>query len=180
MSPRRSLFRGASRLPTSPSAPAAIQFWAMEPEQVFEHLRAKKGGLSSQEADSRLQQHGPNALKERRRLTRIAIIAHQLRSPLLFLLVFAAAVAGITGEWIDAAIVMTILVASIGISTHREYDAQSAADALRSRIRTRATVLRDGKEQTIPAEHVVPGEIVLLSAGSLVPADALILEAADC
>jgi Mg2+-importing ATPase len=107
------------------------------------------------------------------------VLAGQLRSPLLLLLVFAAAVSGLTGQWVDAAIVVSIVLASVGIAYQREYSAQAAADALRARIHTRATVIRDGRAQPVAVRELVPGDVVLLSAGNLVPADAVILEAAD-
>jgi Mg2+-importing ATPase len=96
------------------------------------------------------------------------------------LLVFAAAVAALTGEWIDATIVLAIVLASAGIGYRREYSAQAAAAALRARISTRARVLRDGAPRMVVVEEIVPGDVVLLSAGSLVPADAVVLEAIDC
>lgn len=103
----------------------------------------------------------------------------QLRSPLLLLLVFAALASALTGAWLDAAIVLAIVLASGGIGYAREYGAHAAAAALRARVRVRATVLRDGHPETVPVEHVVPGDVVLLSAGALVPADAIVLEATD-
>jgi Mg2+-importing ATPase len=93
--------------------------------------------------------------------------------------VFAAAASALAGEWPDAMIVLVILSVSIGIGFSREYHAETAAAKLRAQARTRASVLRDGRQVTIPAREVVPGDIVLLSAGSLVPADATILEAND-
>jgi Mg2+-importing ATPase len=103
-----------------------------------------------------------------------------VRNPLLFLLLFAAGVSVLTGEWADAAIVLAIVAASVAIGYRRERDAQAAAAALRARVRTRARVIRDGRAEAIPHEAVVPGDVVLLSAGSLVPADGILLDATDC
>jgi Mg2+-importing ATPase len=94
--------------------------------------------------------------------------------------VFAALISFATKEWIDAGMVLTIVVATVGIGYRREYSAQTAAEALRSRVRTRARVLRDGHERQLPLEEIVPGDVFLLAAGSLIPADAVILEATDC
>jgi Mg2+-importing ATPase len=107
------------------------------------------------------------------------VAARQLRSPLLLLLIVAAAVSMLTGEWLDAAIVVAIVIASAGIGYSREYHAHVAAAALQARIGARADVVRDGHPRRIPSEEVVPGDILLLSAGSLVSADAVVLEAAD-
>ena len=75
---------------------------------------------------------------------------------------------------------LAIVVASVGIGYTREYRAQAAADELRSRIQVRARVLRDGRPVEVPVAEVVPGDVALLAAGSLVPADAIVLDAADC
>jgi Mg2+-importing ATPase len=137
-------------------------------------------GLSSAEAASRLAQHGPNELRARGQLSRARVLWKQLRSPLLLLLVFAAGASALTGEWIDAAIVLAILVASVGIGYSREYRAQLAAEELRARVQAMTTVVRDGRPLTVPVREVVPGDVVQLAAGSLVPADAVVLQATDC
>jgi Mg2+-importing ATPase len=136
-------------------------------------------GLSSEDAALRLARYGRNELREQQGLSRARVLVAQFRSPLLLLLVFAAIVAALTGQWIDAAIVTVIVLASAGLGFVREYSAQAAAASLRSRIRARVTVVRDGARTSVPIEEVVPGDVVLLSAGSLVPADGSILEACD-
>jgi Mg2+-importing ATPase len=95
------------------------------------------------------------------------------------LLLFAAAASLASREWVDALIVLTIVVATVLIGYTREYRAQVAVAALRSRIRTRVSTLRDGHEIDTDAREIVPGDVVLLSAGSLVPADAVILDCID-
>ena len=137
-------------------------------------------GLTSSEAAARLREHGPNTLRVHARLSRLAVMWHQLRNPLLLLLAAAAVVSLATGELADATIVLAIVLATVAIGYRREYRAQSAAAKLAERVRTRATVVRDGATTTIPVEDVVPGDLVLLAAGSLVPADARVVEAADC
>jgi Mg2+-importing ATPase len=122
---------------------------------------------------------GPNVVGEHATLSRLAVVWNQVRSPLLLLLLFAAAVSVITGEWIDAIIVLAIVFASAAIGYTREYRAQSAAARLRARVQIHATVLRDGAQQSVPVHDVVPGDVVLLSAGSIVPADCRLLEATD-
>ena len=136
-------------------------------------------GLSSAEAAKRLREHGRNELREHATLSRLRVLTAQFRSPLLLLLVFAAVVALLAGQWVDAAIVIVIVVASAILGFVREYRAAAAAEALRSRIRTNANVIRDGAPKAIPIEEVVPGDVVMLSAGSLVPADGTLLEARD-
>jgi P-type Mg2+ transporter len=169
--------RAPSRSRAQPDTPDA--YWALDPVEVMRHLHSEPVGLSSAEAARRLAQYGPNELREQSQLSRARVLWNQLRSPLLLLLVFAAGASALTGAWIDAAIVLTILVASIGIGYSREYRAQVAADQLRARVQAVATVLRDARPVTIPLGEVVPGDVVVLAAGSLLPADALVLEATD-
>ena len=142
-------------------------------------MDVQSSGLTSVEAARRLREHGRNELREEEELSRLRVLLAQFRSPLLLLLVFAAAVALATGQWIDATIVILIILASAGLGFVREYNAQAAASALRSRIRTRANVVRDGAVRSIPIEEVVPGDVIQLSAGSIVPADATIVDATD-
>lgn len=161
-------------------AAAVDAFWAVETADLLERLHAGPEGLSSADAADRLREFGRNELKEERRLSRLGVVWNQIRSPLLLLLFFAAAVSAVTGEWSDALIVLTIVLASVGVGYKREYRAQAAVAALRARVKTRANVLRDGEAKQVPLEEVVPGDIVLLAAGSLIPADAVVLEATDC
>ena len=159
------------------STPTA--YWALEPSALARRLRSGPEGLSATEAATRLGQHGPNALRERRRPSRLDVLVRQVRSPLMLLLVFAAGAAALTGEWLDATIVGTIVIVTAGIGYSREYSAQAAAARLRAHLVAQTTVLRDGQAHSISTEEIVPGDVVVLAAGSLVPADAVILEATD-
>ncbi len=168
-----------SALPDTTGA-ALTAYWALEPEELLRRLHTSAAGLSSAEAADRLRAYGPNELRKGQKLSRLRVLFAQVRSPLLLLLLFAATVSALTGEWVDAAIVLAIVLSSVGIGYQREYSAQAAAAALGARVKTRATVLRDGHFQPLPVEAVVPGDVVLLSAGSLVAADTVLLEATDC
>jgi len=161
---------------TSPTPPA---YWADDPADLTSRFGSGDGGLSTVEAARRLTEHGLNELRATRPFSRLEIAGRQLRSPLLLLLVFAAAASAVTGEWLDASIVLIIVVTSVGLGYSREYSAETAAAALRARLHTRTTVRRDGRDQIVPTREVVPGDLVLLSAGSLVPADGVVLEATD-
>jgi P-type Mg2+ transporter len=154
-------------------------YWATHPDLLAGVLDSGRAGLSSAEAADRLCRFGANELQTYVAASRLRVLGRQFRSPLLLILLFAAAAAAATGEWTDSAIVILIIAASTGLAYVREYAAASAADALRDRIRTRTTVVRDGSPVERPVAEIVPGDIVLLSAGCLVPADAVVLEAAD-
>jgi Mg2+-importing ATPase len=155
------------------------RYWALDGMELARQLESSPAGLSRKEAARRLANYGSNEVRERRPLSRLRVLTRQLRSPLLLLLVFAAGASALTREWLDAAIVLTIVMATVGVGYSREYSAQAAAAGLRARLRALSTVLRDGLAEQIPTEEIVPGDVVLLAAGSLVPADAALLDATD-
>jgi P-type Mg2+ transporter len=160
--------------------PSQDTYWALPVETLLGRWSSSPDGLSTAEAETRLRRYGSNTLKPGRDLSRLRVLLNQVKSPLLLLLVFGAVVSAVSGEWLDAAIVMIILVISIGIGYQREFHAQRAAAALRARLLNRADVLRDGRKVSLLVEQIVPGDVVLLAAGSLVPADGVLLEASDC
>lgn len=173
-----------SRCKTAPRARHSQQltlggYWAVDTGTIAQQLGSWAAGLSATEAAQRLAQYGPNELPDRRRSSRLDVLVRQLHSPLLLLLVFAAAASATTAQWIDAGIVVTIVIATVGIGYSREYRAELVADALHARLKTRTNVLRDARAHAVPPEEVVPGDVLLLAAGSLVPADAVILQATD-
>ena len=160
--------------------PPVPTWWSMGVPELCRSLGCTTEGLDAEEASRRLRAFGPNDINGKPRHTRLLALWNQLRSPLLLLLLFAAVISGLSGEWVDAAIVGLIVLATVGIGYSREYSAQTAAEALGKRVKTRSTVLRGGSSASVPVEEVVPGDVVLLCAGSIVPADAVILEATDC
>lgn len=118
-------------------------------------------------------------MKPRGHSTALKSLASQFTSPLVLILIFAAVVSSIAGEWTDALIVLIILIASALLSFVQEYKASRAVEKLQAQVITKAIVRREGKPLTIPAEEIVPGDIVLLSAGSLIPADGVVLDSRD-
>ena len=159
------------------ACPDLNRYWTLTSDEIARQLESGSHGLSSAEAAARLRQYGRNAVRDRGQVSRLHTLLDQLRSPLLLLLIFAAAASGVTREWIDASIVLAIVLATVAIGYSREYRARAAADALRTRMHIRARVVRDGRSQAISSEEIVPGDLVHLSAGNLVPADAVILDA---
>jgi Mg2+-importing ATPase len=160
----------------SPAAP----HWALPIGELLTRTGSALAGLEPAEAARRLRSSRSHAGPERRAVSILRVVGQQLQSPLLLLLVFAAVVSALTREWVDAGLVLSIVLASVGVGARREYKGQAAAAALAARIRSRATVLRGGEPRRVPSDEVVVGDVVLLAAGSLVPADAVILEASDC
>ena len=132
-----------------------------------------------EEAARRREAHGGNTLEEARPPSRLGIIWLQLKSPLVLLLGVAAVISAFTGDWTDAVIVLAIVLSSVLLGYSREYKAQATIARLRERVVTGVRVLRGGQASTVPLPDIVPGDVVLLSAGSMVPADARVLEATD-
>jgi Mg2+-importing ATPase len=154
-------------------------YWSQAVGELFEQLESAPGGLESPQAGQRLETVGRNLLRERGRVTPVWLFLNQLKSPLVLILVFAAVISLLTGEWIDATIVIAIILASAVLGFIQEYSASNAVEKLRKQIQLKTKALRDGQPAVIPVEEVVPGDVVLLSAGSLIPADGVILEAKD-
>ncbi len=162
-----------------PDSNNLITYWNRTPDVLFDSLGSTQDGLTTDQAADRLQALGPNALSERKRSTALALFLNQFKSPLILILLFATAVSAATQDYVDSLIVLAIVVGSAVLTFIQEYNAGVALEKLRARVHAKSFVLRDGSRQEIPAEGVVPGDIVLLSAGSLIPADGVLLEATD-
>ncbi|MFI5386196.1 MAG: HAD-IC family P-type ATPase, partial [Fimbriimonadales bacterium] len=136
-------------------------------------------GLTSAEAASRLAQYGPNDPAPPERRHRFAILAAFVSNPLVVILLIAAGVSFSLGDRINATIIFTLVVFSIGLDSIQNIRSQAAVKRLQSGIAPIATVLRDGQWQSIPRKEVVPGDLVQLIAGVLVPADCRLVTERD-
>ncbi len=157
----------------------AMPYWNRSPEQLLTQLRSFRDGLSQAEAEKRLKQYGPNSIQQGTQFAAWRLLLSQFKSPLVLILVFAAIISILAGEWPDAIIVLAVVVGSTCLGFIQEYRANTAIEKLRAKVMLQCNVLRDGLPQRVLAKQVVPGDVVLLSAGSLVPADGLVLEAND-
>ncbi len=129
-------------------------------------------GLTSQKARTLLERHGPNVLPEKPPPTWWQVGLRQLRSPLIYILIVAAAVSVVIGHAQDAGFIGVVVVLNALIGGIQEWKAEKSSQALQHLLRVRARVLRDGEWQLVDAEHVVPGDVVLLESGNRIPADA--------
>jgi P-type Mg2+ transporter len=154
-------------------------YWQEPTDHVLAALHSTPIGLSSTEAVARLQSQEPNLLQARPQLTAWHTLLEQFKNPLVLILIFAAITSAFLAEWVDAAVVLLVVFSSTGLSFWQEHRASTAVEKLRARVKSKAVVLRDGQPQTILTEEVVAGDVVLLSAGSLIPADGLVLAAKD-
>jgi len=155
-------------------------YWSRTPPQLFAELDATTQGLASGAVRARLQQYGRNVLREQRELFWLRMLLGQFRSPLVLILVFAAAISLLVQDWLDAVIILAIVLGSALLGFVQEYRASSAVQRLRARVAIQVTALRDGQPCMVPVAEIVPGDIVLLVAGSLIPGDGVVLEANDC
>ena len=154
-------------------------FWSLPAEEVLRGLAAGSGGLTSAEAASRLARAGPNRLKGAQRTSTLQLLGRQFASPLVLMLAFAAVLSLAVHEARDAVIILLILLASGLLGFWQERGAADAVRKLLEIVAVRTRVLRDGEERELPLDETVPGDVVLLAAGALVPADALLLESKD-
>ena len=154
------------------SGQAAERPWALEVEDVRAALGASETGLSEKDAAGRLTQVGPNALPEPTGRSLLALVGEQFASPLIFILLLAGGVSLFLGEFVDAGAIGAVLLLNAVIGFVQERRAQKATDALRVLARARARVRRDGRDHDVDAADLVPGDLIVLDAGSKVPADA--------
>ena len=154
-------------------------YWSLPADALLAKLGSSPRGLTAQQAGARLARVGPNAVEPAQRAAALRLLLRQFRSPLVVLLVAAAGIAALVREWTDAGIVLAILLATGALGFAQEFRASVALERLRSRVRTRVRALRDGVEREVLAEEIVPGDVVALTAGSLIPADGVVLEARD-
>ncbi|TPM18187.1 magnesium-translocating P-type ATPase [Mesorhizobium sp. B2-3-5] len=168
------------------SAPASIgiaspqgAYWSIESSELLQRLQASATGLASAEAEARLAKIGRNSPTSQTSSSALSVFGRQFRSPLVLILIFAAVVSAFVGDGQEAAIIGVIVLASCALSFTQEYGASRATQALKQRISRKAAVLRDNAERSVDAEGIVPGDIVRLSAGNLIPADGVLLETCD-
>lgn len=154
-------------------------YWSRIAADVARDLGGGPGGLTSGQAAAQLAVVGPNSVEDAPRLSALRMLLRQFESPLALILTFAAAISLTLQQWVDAGIILAIVLGSSLLSFFQEYRASSAIAELKQRLALTARVLRDGTERVAPVKDIVPGDVILLSAGSLIPADGLVLEAQD-
>ncbi|MBI4150662.1 HAD-IC family P-type ATPase, partial [Candidatus Woesearchaeota archaeon] len=145
-------------------------------KEVFRELNSSDKGLTSYEADKRLQQYGKNVLGHAKKLTLLKLIARQFTSPLVWVLLGAMAISFSVGERTDFYVIGAIVVLNTLLGVFQEYRAERAIEALQKLTALKARVLRDGREIAIDASDLVPGDVVLLETGDKVPADLRLFE----
>ena len=151
-------------------------FWTRSPQQLCASLDCGADGLHAAAAESRLLRFGPNSDVEPQATGVLRAVARRLLEPLSLILLAAAMVSIATGDAVGGSIIVGILVISIGLDSFQEGRAVKAAEVLRRSVALRAEVKRDGSFLQIDVDKVVPGDVLRVRSGDIIPADALILE----
>ncbi|MBQ4642134.1 MAG: cation-translocating P-type ATPase [Oscillospiraceae bacterium] len=159
--------------------------YTLSTEEVLKNLGVDGSGLSSQQAQERLEKYGPNKLKEGEKPTLLQRFLTQLKDPMLIILMIAAAVSALTGmlsgesEWAEVIIIIAVVLLNAILGVVQESKAEAAIEALQTMTAATCKVIRDGKQITLHSDELVPGDIVILEAGDAVPADGRIIENAS-
>ncbi len=149
---------------------------ALEVDTVFEELRSSIDGLDSKEVAVRHKTFGLNTLPLKEPPTIWNILFHQIKNPLIFILIAAAIASLAIGEATDAMFIIIVIALNSGLGAYQEYSAEKSAASLQNLLKIRARVRRGNKEFEIPSEELVPGDIILLESGNKVPTDLRLLE----
>ncbi|MCF7833740.1 MAG: HAD-IC family P-type ATPase [Candidatus Pacebacteria bacterium] len=149
--------------------------WAMTEEEVFLSLGTSKEGLSEKEAESRLSKFGTNTFHNKEKVNPFVLFLKQFLSPLIFLLVSASVITIFLKEWMNTAGIVFAILINVGLGFWHEYNAENTLEKLKGYIKERAKVVREGKEKEIDSAMIVPGDLIKISYGSRVPADARVL-----
>lgn len=146
---------------------------------VYEELGTDEHGLQQSAATQRLEQYGPNALNQQKATSLLQKFISQFKDFMIIVLLVAALIAAFTGEAVDAVIILLVVVLNAIFGVFQESKAEEAINALKEMSAPDATVLRDGQLQTVKSDALVPGDVVSLEAGDIVPADLRLIESAS-
>lgn len=170
--------------PTTPFTPdknhePVALFHTLPENELLAMLNATANGLTSEQAKTRLERYGHNDISKARKRPLILQFLDHFRNLLVIILLIAAAISLFVGEETNFAIIVIIVLLSVTLDFFQEYKAGNAAEMLRQKIISQASVLRDGSRIELPIAGLVPGDTIFLAAGDIVPADARLLEARD-
>lgn len=159
---------------------ARKDWFSIKLEEVAQELKSDlTQGISEKEVEKRLLSHGPNTLEEQPPRSLISMFISQMKEVLVLILIVAAIVSGALGEWADTIVIMIIVVLNAALGVFQENKAEQALKALKAMTKNMVKVHRSGTIAQVEADHIVPGDIVLLDAGDSVPADSRLIEAAS-
>jgi len=155
-----------------------MKFYQLKIEDTLSILNTSPEGLTRDEAERRLREYGPNELMESKKKTPLWMFLDQFKDFMILVLIGAAIISGIIGEAVDTIAIMIIVILNAIVGFIQEYRAEKAMEALKLMASPTAVVVRDGVITSIPSRDLVPGDIVILDAGMIVPADMRLIESA--
>ena len=157
-----------------------ISWHALDAEAVLSQLDVPvDSGLTSEEAKKRLEAYGLNELVEKQRTTFLQMLWAQINSFVIWLLIGAAVISAILGDWVEAGAILLIVILNAIMGIVQESRAEASLAALKKMAAPEAQVLRDGFRQSVPSRELVPGDVVFIEAGNHIPADIRLLEAVN-
>ncbi|ODS35949.1 ATPase [Candidatus Altiarchaeales archaeon WOR_SM1_SCG] len=148
-----------------------MSWYQLDVSEIFKNLKTSEKGLTDREAEDRLIHYGLNKLAKGVDISKIHILLNQFKNPLIYILIIAAVVTFILQEYIDMGVILAVVIINAIIGYVQEFKAEESARALRKMLVPKARVIRNDREEEINSEELVPGDIVLLTSGSVVPAD---------
>ncbi|MFA6257197.1 MAG: HAD-IC family P-type ATPase [Candidatus Paceibacterota bacterium] len=151
------------------------QAWSLSAAEIFDTLETSEQGISEKEAARRLSEYGKNVFHTKGKTNPMLLLLKQFLSPLIFLLLGSVTLTAILHEWLDMGVVLFALVLNAVLGFFHEYNAENTLDKLKTYIKDRARVIRGGVEQEIDSEFLAIGDVIKLSYGARVPADARII-----
>jgi Mg2+-importing ATPase len=156
-----------------------LAFWSIAAAEMLQQLQTAQEGLTSDEARQRLARYGSNLLTPKKRSDVFTLLLAQFKSPIILILLCATGLSFALRDPVDAVIILTIVLVSGLLGFWQERSATNAVEKLLAIVQIKAAVLRDGGPKEIPVEEIVPGDIVILNAGGIVPGDCLVQESKD-
>ena len=154
-------------------------FWSIAANEMLQQLQTTAQGLTTDEARARLTRYGANLLKPKKKSDALTLLLSQFKSPIILILFIATGLSFFLSDPVDAYIILTIVLVSGLLGYWQEHGAANAVEKLLAIVQIKASVLRDGGAKEIPVEEIVPGDIVILNAGDVVPGDCLVHESKD-
>lgn len=153
-----------------------MAFHNLDIEKVFEVTLSSANGLTTQTAEAKLAEFGPNELEEKKKKPAWLLFLNQFKDFMILVLIAAAVISGLAGDVTDTVIILVIVLLNAIVGFVQEYRAEKAMEALKKMAMMQAHVMRNGQTVTIPSSQLVPGDLVLLEAGNAVPADLRLIE----
>ncbi|MBI2271434.1 MAG: cation-translocating P-type ATPase [Bacteroidetes bacterium] len=146
--------------------------WHLLPlAEISQLLNTTPSGIDNLTASQRLVEHGKNQITDKKKKTVFQMLLHQLMDFMILILISAAVISGILGDMTDTIIILAIIILNAAVGIIQEYRAEKAIEALKQLAATNARILREGKAADVPASDLVPGDVVILEAGNIIPAD---------